>query len=41
LLVVGAGWKKEAVKGGNIAYAPPSTFFPFQKHKLTETIIVH
>jgi len=40
LLVVGAGWKREAVKGRNIAHAPPSMFFPFQKHPVTEAMIV-
>jgi hypothetical protein len=41
LLVVGAWWKREAVKGRNIAYVPPSTFCPFQKNPVTENIIVH
>jgi len=41
LVVVGAGWKREAVKGGNIAYAPPSMFCPFQKRTVTEGMIVH
>jgi len=41
LLVVGAEQKREAAKDGNIAHAPPSMFFPFQKHPVTEVMIVH